>query len=180
MTFEYGYKKNAIHLGYKLAEKLLNFKSPPVFLCVGHSYVLSDCLGAVVGELLSKKHNINAYVYGNLKHNVNSSNLLYYVNFIQKTHPNSPIIVVDSALGDIVNIGQVKLTDKAQIAGFTNKNASLYGNACILGYVNTTKVNSLMFLKSVKLKTILEMASFIANSINIAMYVYSKSQPKFA
>jgi putative sporulation protein YyaC len=71
----------------------------PVVLCIGSDRVTGDCFGPLVGEYLTKLHNVDAFVYGKLSSPVTALNLTETVRFIKLRHPHSPILAVDSALG---------------------------------------------------------------------------------
>jgi len=58
------------------------------------------------------------------------------------------------------------------------KNLSAIGDYYILGIVNTTGINNLIFLKSIKLDLCLKISNFIANSINYAFNLYKKLKNK--
>ena len=166
-SYNYKNKKNVNSFAFDLCNYMLGYHQKPVFLCIGDTTLVSDSLGALVGQLLVKKLNVNAFVYGNLKHNITNQNLNTYLDFIKHHHPQAPIIVVDSALSKLSDVGLVKLNDGGCIVGgYTNKNAFVVGTLSILGIVNTTGINSLLFLKSVTLQTAIQMAHFIAHSIS--------------
>ncbi len=175
-SYESTYNPNIKLLAYDLCDLLLHYSEDPVFMCVGESKLVSDCLGAVVGTLLSSTYQVPCYVYGNLTHNITNENLALFHNFVKQQHPNKPIIIIDSGLGNLPQVGTVVLTQNGRIGAFTNPSAPVMGNFQLLGMVNTSGVNSLLFLKSVKLKTALNMASFLAKAIALALYL--KNQQK--
>lgn len=172
MTANICSEKNKRSLALNLSGFLLTYPQKPVFLCVGSDKVIGDLIGVIVGELLTSKFHIPAYVYGTASHNITAKNLNTTIKYIKANHPTSPIVVVDGILGEMDEVGQVKYYPYGSIpAGEYNK-GTLTGNYSILGVVNTKGVDALTFLKSVKLKTVVTLANFIADSINLA-YTYS-------
>lgn len=172
--YECTFEPNATHLGYDLANFLLPYSHNPVFVCIGHSKVLSDCLGCVVGQLLTNK-NIPYYVYGNLTHNISYDQFEKTLQFIAFHHFGSPIVLIDSGLGQPADVGRVVLTTQARVGAFSHSAAKVKNHISLLGMVNTQGINNLLFLKSVKLKTVLHMANFIAHSIEIAMEIVAQA-----
>ena len=168
-------KSNISKLAFNICNELLTHKNPPVFLCVGSSKFVADSLGPMVGQLLTKKHNIKTFVYGNLKHNVNNYNIITYVNFIKQHHVGAPLIVIDSCLDALNQVGLIKFNKgKTLVGGYTNATAKYVGTYSVLGVVNTTGINSYLFLKSITLQTAINMATFVAESINYAFALYTK------
>ena len=76
---------------YSLLNKLRG-KEMPVFLCVGSDKFVCDCLAPIVAEMLTKKYNIPAYVYGGLDYNINASNLTQAKNYIETIHSTQGFI----------------------------------------------------------------------------------------
>ncbi len=139
----------------------LRGKEMPIFLCVGSDKFVCDSLAPIVGEMLTKKYNIPAYVYGGLDYNINSNNLIQAVNYIETMHPRNPIVLIDATLDECV--GKVKLTD----GGYPGMGRLLplrkIGDLSILGVVGKryTEFN----LNSVKLGVVMELAKYISVSI---------------
>ena len=65
VVVETKYDKNKNIVAISLVNELLTKNEPPVFLCVGTEKVIGDSVGALVGEILSKRYKINGYIYGN-------------------------------------------------------------------------------------------------------------------
>lgn len=82
---------------------------PPVVLCVGSDRVTGDCLGPLVGHILTTELNTSAYVYGTLSNPVNALNLTATLDFILSRHPGCFIIAVDSSLGHKHDIGKIHI-----------------------------------------------------------------------
>lgn len=154
-------------LAFSLASFLMGKRETPVFLCVGSDKVVGDLLGVIVGEILLKKHHIKAPVFGSVDYSVNGKNLQIVVEYIRKNYAG-PIVVIDGILGGLDEIGYVKYYPNGTIPGGEFGKGKYVGDFSILGVVEASGVDALTFLKSVRLKTIVEVADFIADSINMA------------
>lgn len=174
MIVDAKYEKNKNLLAISLVNKLLNCREKPVFLCVGTDKIVGDSIGAIVGELLKSKYKIDAHIYGNLDKNITASNIEMTVNKIKNIHPYSPIILVDGILGELEEVGQIKFYPHGAIPSGQFNRGVFVGDYSILAVVDTKGVDTLNFLKSVKLKTVYEMALFIAESI-VRAYKFSQN-----
>lgn len=142
---------------YSLLEKLRG-KEMPIFLCVGSDKFVCDSLAPIVGEMLTKKYNIPAYVYGGLDYNINAHNLVQAVNYIETIHPKNPIFLIDATLDD--NIGSIKLTDGGYAGMGRIMPLKKIGNYSILGVVGHRHKE--FNLNSTKLSLVMKMAEFIS------------------
>lgn len=150
------------NLAYEIGGNLVDYN--PVFLCVGSSQVVADSFGPLVGELLIKKYGIKR-VFGNLEHNITSKNLNEVYNLIKLKYPTSKIVIIDAALSQEENVGIVKFLNTGCVPA-CNTNLKVYGDFSLLGLTNVVGINSLYFLKTVKFNMILNMAQFLASTIN--------------
>lgn len=139
-------------------------KITPVILCIGSDRVTGDCLGPLVGHLLKNNLNINAYVYGSLSSPVNALNLVETVNFIKAKHVSSPIIAIDSSLGNKAEIGSIRfIADGIHPGAGIGKNLPKVGDYSITATVAEIKKNDLY---SVRLGFIFELANKIASTLD--------------
>ena len=139
----------------------INTKIKPVFMCVGSDKYVADSLGPIVGEMLKKKYNINAYVYGSLDYNINAKNLNLCYNYIRTIHPRSQVIVIDATLGE--DVGNIKITDGVY-AGMGNIiPTQKFGDLSVLGVVG--KAGKDFRLNSVKMQLIVEMSKIISEAL---------------
>lgn len=151
----------------------LRGKEMPVFLCVGSDKFVSDSLAPIVSEMLTKKYNIPAYVYGGLDYNINATNLTYAVNYIETMHPRNPIVLIDATLSE--DVGKIMLTS----GGFAGLGKVIpikrVGDISILGVVGRKSQN--FDLNSTRLKLILEEAKFISLGVAfVTKELYKESQ----
>ena len=127
---------------------------------MGSDKFVCDCLAPIVAEMLTKKYNIPAYVYGGLDYNINATNLTQAKNYIETIHSKNPIVLIDATLGE--NVGTVILSS----GGYAGMGKILplkkVGDLSILGVVGNTYNFD---LNSTKLGTILKEAKFIARSV---------------
>jgi putative sporulation protein YyaC len=150
--------------------KRLNLGEVPVFLCVGSDKFVCDSLGPIVGEMLTKKYNINAYVYGGVDYNINANNLSQAINYVETEHPRSQIILVDATLGD--NVGNVVVTNSSFAGLGKVLPIRKIGNFSILGVIS--KKTKTFDLNTTKFKIVLDLAKFISKGIAMAVDVHSQ------
>jgi len=95
----------------KLLTKTLWLQSSkaPIVLCIGSDRVTGDSFGPMVGEKLTRQHNIDTFVYGTLSKPVTAINLIEVLAFIKCRHPNTVVLAVDSALGATSEIGKFRV-----------------------------------------------------------------------
>ena len=150
--------------GYELYKKLKGEKEI-VFLCVGSDKYVSDCLAPIVAEMLRHHYNIPARVYGGVRYNVNATNLMEVVHYIEAMYENAKIIMIDATLD--ANVGEVLIQDRA-FAGMGKclPNRPI-GSLSILGVVGRRVAN--FNLNSTRLNLVMQMAEFIARGCYMAV-----------
>ena len=142
-----------------------NFKSAPVILCIGSDLAIGDSLGPVVGTMLKKKGYVGA-VYGTLKNPVTAREVKYVNNFLQKTHPNAPVIAIDAAVGDETDIGLIKVTDAALKPGSgAHKRLGKVGDISIMGIVAGRSAFSYSVLNLTRLNMVYGMAEAVSDAL---------------
>ena len=83
-------------------------------------------------------------------------------------HPLSKIIVIDAAVGNKEDVGQVKIYDQGIKPGLgVNKNLPLVGDVSIIGIVSNN-INDKNALASVRLWLVEKLASDIINGVRAA------------
>ena len=153
-------KKFALELYRKLRKDVR-----PVFLCVGSDKFVCDSMAPIVGEMLTKKYNINAYVYGTLDYNINRNNLITAVNYIETNHPYSQIILIDATLGN--DVGVVEIT-AGTFAGMGNiLPIKKIGVFSILGVVGEKQKS--FNLNTTSLNIVYSLSKFIAKGVAMAI-----------
>lgn len=155
---------NLKKFSYDLVKKLEGYEKP-VFLCVGTDKFVCDSLAPIVGELLTKKYNINAYVYGGLDYNINGTNVSEAVSYIESRHPRNPIVLIDATLGD--DIGCVGVTQNAFVGLGQILPIRRLGFFSILGIVGKKEKN--FDLNSTRLRIVMSLARFISRGIAMSI-----------
>lgn len=136
-----------------------------VFLCVGTSNVIGDSLAPVIGDYLENS-NLPCYVYGTTRRNVNAKNLVNYVNFIEETHKDKILIVIDAGLSKTQQVGTVKITKGGlKPQGAINKHAVKLGDVGILGVVNYYSTDVIGVLRTVNPAFISAFGKYLADLI---------------
>ena len=158
---EFGLGKIEQKLFAKSLLQKLRGKEMPVFLCVGSDKFVSDSLAPIVAEMLTKKYDIPAYVYGGLDYNINATNLTYAFNYISTVHDHNPIVLIDATLSE--NVGKIILSS----GGFAGLGKLLplkkVGDISILGVVGKNYIT--FDLNSTRLSLVLNQAKFISQAV---------------
>lgn len=148
-----------------------NFKIPTI-LCIGSDLSVGDSLGPVTGTKLKEKLNgLNCYVYGTLSKPITAHEVKYMNEFLRQTHPESPIIAVDAAVGLAGDIGLIKLAKRAIKPGSgANKKLSKVGDVSVMGIVAEHSVFNYSLFSATRLNIIYKMAEIISEGI--ASYIF--------
>lgn len=143
-----------------------NFKSAPVILCIGSDLAIGDSLGPIVGTMLKRK-GFHGYLYGTLKNPVTAKEVKYLNDFLKKTHPDSPVIAIDAAVGEDTDIGLIKVSDGALKPGSgANKRLGKVGDVSVLGIVAGKTAFSYSVLNLTRLNLVYDMAETISDAVS--------------
>lgn len=139
----------------------------PVVLCVGSDLSVGDSLGPLVGTLLKNKlQALNLYVYGTLAKPITAHEVKYMNEFIKQTHPNSPIIAVDAAVGVAGDIGLIKIVKRGLKPGSgANKNLNRVGDVSVMGIVAEKTMFNYSLFSATRLNMVFKMAQIISDGI---------------
>lgn len=141
-------------------------KPDSVFLCIGTDKCISDSLGPIVGDMLTKMI-AGSYIYGTLKAPVHAINLEENIKYIKKRHPYSNIIAVDACLGDKESVGKISIKKAPIYPGKgVGKMLPPVGDISIIGIID---VYDILPIHSTRLGFVFEMAEVIAVSIKSAL-----------
>lgn len=155
-----------INISDSLSAQLANECLPPIILCIGSDRLTGDCLGPLVGHILSKQMNLNTFVYGNLEMPITALNVENTYKFIKAKHIGQKVIAIDSSIGRTEDIGLIKLMKGGLFPGSADgKNLSIVGDISITAIVTKTCNNLSAALSSVRLGFVYELALRIANGI---------------
>ncbi len=137
----------------------------PVIVCIGTDGVAGDSLGPFVGTLL-KQRDIPAFIYGHLDSPITAYEVPSLFEFLKKTHPDSEILAIDSAVGKEEDIGVIKISNCGLKPGLgAQKDLPCIGNISIMGIVEKRGKYSVQQLKHTRLRLIWQMANTIADGI---------------
>jgi len=147
-------------------------KLPPVFLCIGSNRLSGDRLGPAIGQLLIKKHDARAFVYGTLERPVTRNNVLEVHDFIKRTH-GGKLFAIDAALGSNEEKGMISIyRGGLKPAASAGCDLPPVGDLCLTVTVNALSLYGVVALASVREKKINELAENIAQAISDALAIY--------
>jgi putative sporulation protein YyaC len=138
-----------------------------VILCIGSDRITGDCLGPVVGHILTHELCADADVYGSLSSPVTALNLSETLSFIKSRHPGSFVIAVDSSLGAKEDVGNVRVLPCGIFPGAAvGKNLPKVGDAAVTATVaELSGTKGANLLQGVRLGFIYRLAYDIAKGI---------------
>lgn len=140
----------------------------PVIVCIGSDIVVGDSLGPYVGTKLNKLIGEKSFIYGTLDNPITAKEIPIVSQTIKTLHPRSKIIVIDAAVGNKEDVGQVKIYDQGIKPGLgVNKNLPLIGDVSIIGIVSD-KLGDKNALTSVRMWLIEKLATDIINGVSTA------------
>lgn len=140
----------------------------PVILCIGSDLSVGDSLGPVTGTKLKQAlAGLNCYVYGTLSKPITAHEVKYMNEFLRFTHPSSPIIAVDAAVGLAGDIGLIKVSPKGLKPGSgANKKLEKVGDVSIMGIIAEQSVFNYSLFSSTRLNVVYKMSEIIAEGIS--------------
>lgn len=164
--------------GGRLLDLLKGCKAPPVIVCIGSDRVTGDCLGPLVGHLLTTKYNVKAFVYGTLSRPVTALNLSENAGFIKQAHPGAKILAVDAALGKPEDVGLIRINKGGVYPGSAvSKVLPKVGDFSVIAVVNSGGENADIRLNATRLGTVMLMAEAIAGGISDATKLIRAAKP---
>lgn len=140
----------------------------PVILCIGSDLSVGDSLGPVCGTMLKRKlSGLNLFVYGTLSKPVTAHEVKYMNEFLRSTHPDSPIIAVDAAVGVAGDIGLIKISKRGIKPGSgADKKLSRVGDVSIMGIVAEKTMFNYSLFSATRLNIVYKMAEIISEGIS--------------
>ncbi|MGN1060343.1 MAG: spore protease YyaC [Candidatus Coproplasma sp.] len=144
----------------------------PVVVCVGSDLSVGDSLGPVTGtKLVEKLKGLNVYVYGTLAKPITAHEVKYMSSFLQNTHPGSPVIAIDAAVGVAGDIGLIKLANRPLAPGSgANKRLNKIGEVSVLGIVAEKSLFNYSLFSATRLNVVYKMADIIAEGVSTYIY----------
>lgn len=169
MNFSFNLYNALAPQGVCLSLKRLLCKCPatPTILCIGSDLSVGDSLGPVTGTMLKEQlTGLNCYVYGTLSKPITAHEVKYMNEFLQSTHPKSPVIAIDAAVGLAGDIGLIRLSSAGIKPGSgANKKLATVGDASIMGIVAEKSVFNYSLFSATRLNVVYKMASIIAEGV---------------
>ena len=140
----------------------------PVILCIGSDLSVGDSLGPVTGTKLKERlAGLNCYIYGTLAKPITAHEVKYMNEFLRSTHPDSPIIAIDAAVGLAGDIGLIKLAKRGIKPGSgANKKLSKVGDVSIMGIVAERSMFNYSLFSATRLNLVYKMAEIIAEGVS--------------
>lgn len=151
-----------------LKKMLSEIKAPPVIICVGSDLSVGDSLGPVTGTKLKEKlKGMNVFIYGTLSKPITAHEIKYTEEFVRLTHPQSPVIAIDAAVGVAGDIGLIKIAKRSLKPGSgANKNLTKIGDVSIMGIVAEKSLFNYALFSSTRLNIVYKMAEIIAEGVS--------------
>ena len=139
----------------------------PVILCIGSDLSVGDSLGPVTGTKLKQSlSGLNCYVYGTLAKPITAHEVKYMNEFLAFTHPGSPIIAIDAAVGNAGDIGLIKVAKRGLRPGSgANKRLSKVGDVSIMGIIAEQSVFNYSLFSATRLNVVYKMSEIIAEGV---------------
>ena len=136
-----------------------------VFLCIGTTKIIGDSVGPKVGDKL-KDLNVNAYVYGNTARQVTALNVDDYAKMIKQRQKDDTVVVIDSALGKIGDVGTIKVTRNGiKPGGAFDKDKQRIGDIGILAVVGDAEGDRMKELKTREESFIVDLADKVVDFV---------------
>lgn len=165
MDYAFHFCNTMATTGISLALSKFLGESMPVALCIGSDLAVGDSLGPMTGTLL-QQGGFPCPVYGTLKNPVTAKEVKYAESFLRKTYPRSKIIAVDAAVGDLSDVGLVKMIPAPLHPGTgANKKLGRVGDVSILGIVAEKSAFSYSLLNLTRLNMVYAMAKLISSAL---------------
>ena len=149
----------------------------PVILCIGSDLSVGDSLGPVTGTKLKQLlSGLNCYVYGTLAKPITAHEVKYMNDFLKFTHPNSPVIAVDAAVGNAGDIGLIKVAKRGLKPGSgANKKLAKIGDVSIMGIIAEQSMFNYSLFSATRLNVIYKMSEIISEGIASFVLDYIKN-----
>lgn len=149
----------------------------PVILCIGSDLSVGDSLGPVTGTKLKQLlSGLNCYVYGTLAKPITAHEVKYMNDFLKFTHPNSPVIAVDAAVGNAGDIGLIKIAKRGLKPGSgANKKLAKIGDVSIMGIIAEQSMFNYSLFSATRLNIIYKMSEIISEGIASFVLDYIKN-----
>lgn len=149
-----------------LADALGTLRRPPVVLCIGSDRVTGDCIGPLVGHMLTVR-GLDCTVLGTLSQPVTALNLEETLLTVKRKYAGRKVIAVDSCVGDGDELGKIRIRRGSLHPGLAcGKKLPKVGDVSITATVTVGKADNLY---SVRLGFVFSLATQIADAVEKAL-----------
>ena len=157
-----------------LKKRIKTPEAAPVILCIGSDLSVGDSLGPVTGTKLKERlAGTNCYVYGTLAKPITAHEVKYMNEFLKATHPQSPVIAIDAAVGLAGDIGLIKIARRAIKPGSgANKRLSKVGDISVMGIIAEKSVFNYALFSATRLNVVYKMSEIIAEGVTAFILDY--------
>lgn len=141
-------------------------KKKLAIVCVGTDRSTGDCLGPLIGHMLSKVELPNTTVLGTIDKPVHAQSLSDAITVLDKLHDDHLIIAVDACLGTEENVGNINVRPGPLRPGSgINKTLPEVGDLHIIGIVNIGGYLEQFVLQTTRLALVMQMADIVSKSL---------------
>ncbi len=165
-------EKTAVTDTEKSMQENALYSQPPVVVCIGSDLAIGDSVGPVTGSMLKyKTQGVKSFIYGTLASPITAKEIKYLRAFLKETHPFSPVIAVDAAVGAEGDIGLIKLSDSPLFPGAgANKKLGAVGDISILAIVAEKSVANYGLFNTTRLNLVYSMSEIISEALSSLLY----------
>ena len=151
----------------------------PVILCIGSDLSVGDSLGPVTGTKLKQQlAGLNCYVYGTLAKPITAHEVKYMNDFLRLTHPASPIIAIDAAVGNAGDIGLIRVAGRGLRPGSgANKRLAKVGDVSVMGIIAEQSVFNYSLFSATRLNVVYKMSEILADGVTSFVLEYLRNMP---
>ena len=158
-------------------DKLLTYQNhdtetPPVVVCIGSDLAIGDSLGPITGSMLRyKTQSIGVFLYGTLSAPITAKEIGYMRKFLKETHPKSPVIAIDAAVGSEGDVGLIKVSNSPLLPGAgANKKLGAIGDISVMGIVAEKSISNYGLLNTTRLNLVYSMSELISEGISVLLW----------
>lgn len=169
--------KPAVTAAEKAMQENTLLYQPPVVVCIGSDLAIGDSVGPVTGSMLKyKTQGVKSFIYGTLSSPITAKEIKYVRAFLKETHPFSPVIAVDAAVGAQGDIGLIKVSDSPLFPGAgANKKLGAVGDVSILAIVAEKSVANYGLFNTTRLNLVYSMSEIISDALSSLLYNRKKN-----
>ena len=158
------------------AEMARTGKRETVFLCIGTDRSTGDSLGPLIGYKLKQMKLPGAAVFGTLDRPVHAMNLEHYLEVLRVCYSDALIVAVDASVGNREHVGFVTLGKGALKPGLgVSKELRAVGDIFITGIVGRCTSYDPLYLQSVRLSVVMQMADCISSGISLVEKLWDRA-----